>query len=98
MTDLSSLQIGAPGPFLPPWENALKNARTIDSLGYDSMAFPDHFAGFIPESIWTPDITPLAFVQQSPHTYFELSSIMAACAVGTERVRLISAVTDMVIS
>jgi phthiodiolone/phenolphthiodiolone dimycocerosates ketoreductase len=94
MADLSNLQIGAPGPFLPPWENAAKNARLIDSLGYDSMAFPDHYAGFVPESIWTPDITPLALIQQSPHTFFEMSSIMAACAAITERVKLISSVTE----
>jgi phthiodiolone/phenolphthiodiolone dimycocerosates ketoreductase len=94
VADIHDLEIGAPGPFLPPWDNVEKNAKTIDSLGYDSMAFPDHFAGFVPESIWTPDITPLTFFQQSPHTYFELGSIMAACAVVTERVRLISAVTE----
>jgi phthiodiolone/phenolphthiodiolone dimycocerosates ketoreductase len=94
MTDLSNLQIGTPGPFLPPWENAVKNARLIDSLGYDSMAFPDHFAGFVPESIWTPDITPLALIQPSPHTYYEMSTIMAACAAVTERVKLISSVTE----
>ncbi|TXT53746.1 MAG: hypothetical protein BAJATHORv1_120041 [Candidatus Thorarchaeota archaeon] len=94
MTDIHDLEIGAPGPFLPPWDNAAKNAKLIDSLGYDSMAFPDHFAGFVPESIWTPDITPLAILQQSPHTYFELGSIMAACAAVTENVRLISAVTE----
>lgn len=94
MTDLHDLEIGAPGPFLPPWENALKNARLIDSLGYGSMAFPDHFAGFVPESIWTPDVTPLAFLQQSPHTYYELASLMGACAVATEKVRILSAVTE----
>jgi phthiodiolone/phenolphthiodiolone dimycocerosates ketoreductase len=94
MADLSDLQIGAPGPFLPPWENALKNARTIDSLGYDSMAFPDHFAGFVPQSIWTPDVTPLAYFQQSPHTYYELAALMGACAVATERVKILSAVTE----
>ncbi|MHA3961899.1 MAG: LLM class flavin-dependent oxidoreductase [Candidatus Thorarchaeota archaeon SMTZ1-45] len=94
MADIHDLKIGAPGPFLPPWDNAMKNAKTIDSLGYDSMAFPDHFAGFIPESIWTPDITPLAVFQHSPHTYYELSSIMSACASVTENVQLISSVTE----
>ena len=94
MVSLSDLKIGAPGPFLPPWDNALKNAKTIDSLGYDSMAFPDHFAGFVPESIWTPEITQLAYLQQSPHTYFEMSTIMGACASVTENVKLISAVTE----
>ena len=94
MVDIHDLEIGAPGPFLPPWENALKNAKTIDSLGYDSMAFPDHFAGFIPESVWTADITPLAFLQQSPHTYYELATIMGACAAVTENVKLISSVTE----
>lgn len=94
MVELKDLKIGAPGPFLPPWENALKNAKLIDSLGYDSMAFPDHFAGFIPQSVWTPDITPLAFIQQSPHTYYELTTLMGACAVATERVRILSAVTE----
>ncbi|MHA1137725.1 MAG: LLM class flavin-dependent oxidoreductase [Candidatus Thorarchaeota archaeon] len=94
MVSLSDLKIGAPGPFLPPWENALKNTKTIDSLGYDSMAFPDHFAGFIPQSVWTPEMTQLAYLQQSPHTYYELASIMAACATATENVQLISAVTE----
>ncbi|MCF2137446.1 MAG: LLM class flavin-dependent oxidoreductase [Candidatus Thorarchaeota archaeon] len=94
MSDLSDLEIGVPGPFLPPWENVMKNAQVIDSLGYDSMAFPDHFAGFIPESLWTTDITPLALLQSSPHTYYELSSIMAACAVLTKNVKIISAVTE----
>ncbi|TFF91189.1 LLM class flavin-dependent oxidoreductase [Candidatus Thorarchaeota archaeon] len=94
MVDIRDLKIGAPGPFLPPWDRVKKNAELIDSLGYDSMAFPDHFAGFVPESIWTPDITPLALIQQSPHTYLELGSLMAACAVVTEHVQLISAVTE----
>ncbi len=94
MTDIHDLEIGAPGPFLPPYENVLRNAKTIDSLGYDSMAFPDHFAGFVPESIWTGDITPLSFFQKSPHTYYEISTIMAACAAATENVRLVSAVTE----
>lgn len=94
MTSLHDLKIGAPGPFLPPFESVIKNAKTIDSLGYTSMAFPDHFAGFIPESIWTPDITPLALIQQSPHTYYEMSSIMAACAMVTTHTKLLSAVTE----
>jgi len=94
MVSLSDLKIGAPGPFLPPWENALKNAKTIDSLGYDSMAFPDHLAGFVPQSIWTPEVTQLAYLQQSPHTYYEMASIMGACAAVTENVQLISSVTE----
>ncbi|MGQ4911381.1 MAG: LLM class flavin-dependent oxidoreductase [Candidatus Thorarchaeota archaeon] len=94
MNDIHDLEIGVPGPFLPPWDNAVRNARLIDSLGYDSMVFPDHFAGFIPESIWTPDITPLSFIQQSPHTFYELASLMGACAATTERVRLVSGVTE----
>ncbi len=91
---LEGLEIGAPGPFLPPFDSVVRNARTVDRLGYASMAFPDHFAGFIPESLWTPDITPLARLQRSPHTYYEMSTIMAACAMATERVALVSAVTE----
>ncbi|MFW9794133.1 MAG: LLM class flavin-dependent oxidoreductase [Candidatus Thorarchaeota archaeon] len=94
MIDIHDLKIGAPGPFLPPWENAIKNAKLIDSLGYDSMAFPDHFAGFVSEQIWTHDITPMAIFQQSPHTYYEIASIMGACAAVTENVQLISSVTE----
>jgi phthiodiolone/phenolphthiodiolone dimycocerosates ketoreductase len=94
MPSIRDLEIGAPGPFLPPYENVVKNAKTIDSLGYDSMGFPDHFAGFLPESIWTSDVTPLSLFQQSPHTFYELASIMAACATATERVKLVSSVTE----
>lgn len=94
MANVHDLEIGAPGPFLPPFESVIKNAKTIDNLGYASMAFPDHFAGFISESIWTPDITPLAIIQQSPHTYYEMSSIMAACAMVTRKTKILSAVTE----
>ncbi|MBV9120263.1 MAG: LLM class flavin-dependent oxidoreductase, partial [Chloroflexi bacterium] len=54
----------------------------------------DHLMGFWPQSLWTPDITPLAVVQPSPHVHFDPFLAMVAAAGGTERITVGSAVTQ----
>lgn len=88
------LEIGVPAPIVLPIENTLRVAKKIDEMGYHSMWYPDHLMGWIPESIWTPDIIPIAQFQYSPHIFFDPFSIMAAHATQTSRIRLGTAVTD----
>jgi phthiodiolone/phenolphthiodiolone dimycocerosates ketoreductase len=52
--------------------------------------------GWHPDSVWTPDLTPLAAVQPNPHTYFDPLLMMGAVGAATERIRVGSVVTDLI--
>jgi len=60
------------------------------------MWFVDHFMGFIPEAIWTPDVTPLAERFSSPHVFLEPYAMMAASATLTEHIKIGTSVTDAI--
>lgn len=89
-----TIQVGAAGSIMPPVEAILKTARRNEEKGYDSLWWPDHWMAWHPQSIWTPDVTPLARFQPNPHVYMDPVTCMAAVAVHTERVRLGTAVTE----
>jgi phthiodiolone/phenolphthiodiolone dimycocerosates ketoreductase len=90
------LEVGAPGTVAPPVEALLKNARRNEEKGYDAIWWPDHLMGWFPDSMWTPDVSPLAAVMPNPHVYLDAVAAMAAVAVHTERIRLGTSVTEPV--
>ncbi len=92
--DIHELKVGTPGTILPPFENVVKNARRAEELGYDSCWWPDHLMGWIPESIWTPDIAEIAAYQKSPHTYFDALTTISAVACHTSKLLLGTSVTE----
>ncbi len=96
MTDIHEIKVGTVAPFIFPFERSVKTAKRIEEIGYDSMWYPDHLMGFIPETIWTPDITPLAFFQNSPHTFPDPFTLMAAHAVETSTIQLGVSVTETI--
>ncbi len=79
---------------MPPVEGLLATAQRNEAKGYDSLWWPDHLMGWYPESIWTPDVTPIANFQANPHVFFDAVAAMAAVAVHTERIRLGTSVTE----
>jgi len=91
-----TLEIGAPGAIMPPVEVLLKTAKRNEDKGFDALWWPDHLMGWHPESIWTPDITPLATVQPNPHVYLDPVACIAAVATHTEKIRLGTRVTEPV--
>ncbi len=52
--------------------------------------------GWLPESIWTPDISAVARIgpARNPHVFLDPVAAMAAAATSTERIRLATCVTD----
>lgn len=90
------MEIGAPGNIMPPFEAVLKTATRNERKGYDALWWPDHLMGWHPESIWTPDVTPLANFQSNPHMYFDPVACIAAAATQTDRIRLGTSVTEPV--
>lgn len=92
----TEVEIGSPGVTIPPVENVIAQARRNEELGYDSIWWPDHLMGWIPESIWTPDIIPLAAFIDSPHVFLETTTTIAASAISTQRIKLGTAVTEVI--
>jgi phthiodiolone/phenolphthiodiolone dimycocerosates ketoreductase len=90
------LLIGSPGVTVLPVENAVEQARRNEEKGYDSIWWPDHLMGWIPQSVWTPDLFSLASVVPSPHLFLEPTTTMSIAATHTKRVLLGTAVTDTI--
>lgn len=88
------LSVGTLGAIMPPAANLVENAQRSEAKGFDAIWWPDHYMGWFPQSLWTPDITQLALFQPSPHVFFDPIAAIAAVSTHTHRVRLGTAVTD----
>ncbi|MHC1567642.1 MAG: LLM class flavin-dependent oxidoreductase [Candidatus Syntropharchaeia archaeon] len=88
------MEIGVPAGIVPPIENTIKVAKRLEEIGYSSMWYPDHFMGWIPDSIWTPDLIPISNFQKSPHVFFEVFTLVSAHACHTKRIKLGIGVSD----
>ncbi|MEM2943029.1 MAG: LLM class flavin-dependent oxidoreductase, partial [Candidatus Bathyarchaeia archaeon] len=89
----STLRVGTQGPIFPPYDNVVKTLKKLDEV-YDSVWWPDHLMGWIPDCLWKPDLIEVSKFQRSPHTFLETFTIMAAAACNTSNILLGSAVTE----
>lgn len=87
------LRIGTQGPIFPPYDNVIKTLKKFDEI-YDSVWWPDHLMGWIPDGLWKPELIEISKFQKSPHTFLEAFTIMAAAASNTSNILLGSAVTE----
>ena len=92
--DINELKIGIEGTFIPPFKAGIKSIMEFELQGYDSVWWFDHIMNWIPESIWTPDITKLATLVQSPHELYDAILSIAISAWNTKKINLGTAVTD----
>jgi phthiodiolone/phenolphthiodiolone dimycocerosates ketoreductase len=88
------VKIGSPGVTIPPLENVISQAVRNEEKGYDSIWWPDHLMGWVPQSIWTPDLFGIASYIPSPNLFLETTTTIAAVASQTKRVVLGTAVVD----
>jgi len=88
------LTVGTLGTLIPPASNLAKNARRNEEQGYAALWWPDHYMGWFPQSLWTPEVTLLAAFQPNPDIFFDPVVAMTAAAVATSRVKLGTAVTE----
>jgi phthiodiolone/phenolphthiodiolone dimycocerosates ketoreductase len=54
--------------------------RVARLFGATSLWVPDHFMGFIPASVWTPEVTAAAKAVHSPDGFFDALQILAVTA------------------
>lgn len=90
------LQLGVPGQIMPPADAAVRFAQRSEADGYDAIWWPDHLMGWHADTMWTPDLTPLADVQPNPHTYFDPMIMMGVVGAQTERIKVGVVVTDLI--
>jgi phthiodiolone/phenolphthiodiolone dimycocerosates ketoreductase len=81
---------------MPPADKAIEFAQRAEADGYDAVWWPCHLMGWIPDSVWTDDMTGLAKYQANPHVHFEPLLMMAAAGAATERIRVGVNVTDTI--
>jgi len=96
MTAPLRLELGLPGQIMPPASAAVRFAQRAEADGFDAVWWPDHLMGWHPDSLWTPDLTPLANTQENPHTYFDPLVMMGAIGAQTTRLRVGVVVTDLI--
>ena len=92
----NSVSIGSPGVTIPPMDNVISQAVRNEEKGYDSIWWPDHFMGWIPQSIWSPDLFGIASFIESPNLFLEATTTIAAVASRTSRITLGTAVIDAI--
>ncbi len=88
------IKIGTEGTFIPPFDRGIESVKRIEEIGYDSIWFADHLMGWIPESIWTPDLIEWSKHQKSPHDFFDVYPAMSVAAWSTKKVQLGTSVTE----
>jgi len=93
---MKRVSIGTGGTLGPPAAAVASRSKQIEDAGFDMITWPDHLMGWLPESLWTPEISPLAAMSpsKSPHVFLDSVACIAAAATSTERVTLGTCVTD----
>lgn len=91
----NALEIGTEGSFIGSFEKGMEGIKRIEAGGYDSIWFADHLMGWIPDSIWTPDLIPLASMQYSPHLFYDVFTVMALAGWNSQKAKLGSCVTEV---
>jgi phthiodiolone/phenolphthiodiolone dimycocerosates ketoreductase len=79
---------------MPPADKAIEFAQRAEADGYDTVWWPCHLMGWVPDSVWTRDMTPLVEFQANPHMYFEPLTMMGAAGAATKKIRVGVNVTD----
>ncbi len=90
------ITLGTPGRIMPGAGRAIELAQQAERDGFDSVWWPCHLMGWLPDSVWTPEFTGLAEFQSNPHMYFEPLTMMGAVGAATDRVRVGVVVTDLI--
>jgi phthiodiolone/phenolphthiodiolone dimycocerosates ketoreductase len=88
--------LGAPGRIMPPAGKAIEFAQRAERDGFDAIWWPCHLMGWIPDSMWTEEVTELARFQESPHVHLDPLLMMAAAGAATEKIRVGVCVTDTI--
>jgi len=92
--DISNVKIGILNSYFPPFEGSIRNTKTYEAAGFDSLWLPDHIMNWFPDAIWDPNIVNVASVLKNPHDLYNIFPVMAVMANNTKKVKIGTAVTE----
>jgi phthiodiolone/phenolphthiodiolone dimycocerosates ketoreductase len=81
---------------MPPASKAIEFAQQAEADGFDTIWWPWHLMGWVPDAVWNEDFTELANFQSNPHLFFDPLIMMGAAGAATERIRVGVCVTDTI--
>src|SRR5688572_17295070 len=90
------IKVGVQDPTRPPFTVTRLGARIAERVRFDSYWLIDHFMGVVPPGMWTKDLTPAARMVKNPDEFFDPFVVLGGLAARTRRIRLGTAVTDVV--
>jgi len=82
------VKVGIGGPMGPPATALSSRPADAERAGFASMWWGDHYMGWVPRSIWTPDISAAAQPGSNPDTFFDSVAAMAVAGAATESISL----------
>jgi phthiodiolone/phenolphthiodiolone dimycocerosates ketoreductase len=88
--------LGVPGRIMPPAGKAVELAQRAERDGFDAIWWPCHLMGWVPDAVWTEDMTELAKYQSSPHVHFDPLIMMGAAGAATSTIKVGVGVTDTI--
>jgi phthiodiolone/phenolphthiodiolone dimycocerosates ketoreductase len=87
-TTTRKVQVGIGGPMGPPTAMLTARPQAAEKAGYASMWWGDHYMGWVPRSIWTPDISAAARAGTNPDTFFDPIAAMAVAGSATSEISI----------
>jgi phthiodiolone/phenolphthiodiolone dimycocerosates ketoreductase len=88
--------LGVPGRIMPPAAKAVELAQKAERDGFDAIWWPCHLMGWVPDAVWTEDMTELAKYQSNPHVHFDPLVMMGAAGAATSTIKVGVGVTDTI--
>ena len=86
--DTREVKVGTGGPMGPPASMLTARPQAAEKTGYASMWWGDHYMGWVPRSIWTPDISAAARPGSNPDTFFDPIAAMAVAGSVTSQMSI----------
>jgi phthiodiolone/phenolphthiodiolone dimycocerosates ketoreductase len=88
------VSVGYQDSCLHPLRISTAGMRIARLMGAEAIWFPDHFMGFAPKWMWTPDVVPVARIIHSMDALFDPVPMMTLAALKHRRVLIGTSVTD----
>ena len=82
------VKVGIGGPMGPPAKMLSSRPLAAEQAGYASMWWGDHWMGWVPRSIWTPDISLVAQPGTNPDVLFDPVACMAVAGAATSEISI----------
>jgi phthiodiolone/phenolphthiodiolone dimycocerosates ketoreductase len=92
---MPTLSVGSTINCIAPLRLDRATMRLLTSvMRVESLFVPDHYLGFIPRSVWSPEATPAAKMVPTPDAFFDPFVMLGMMAARYRRVRIGTGVTE----